>query len=846
MMEQYFQAKEAHPGVLIAMRVGDFYEFYGEDAEKAAAVLNITLTGREDAASGGKIPMAGVPYHSVEKYLAQLIQNGLRVAICDQLEDPKKAKGLVKRGVTRVLTPGTILEDSMLEASKSNFLVAICLHDQKAGIAVLEPSTGEFTVTEISGEGLSEKLIAELARLQPSELLVDKQLEDVGTIAQAHLKTSLEYLMPPPASAADNQLRKQFGVSNLQGFGLQSGSSAVVAAGMVLGYAEKNLLPLHHLETISTYSLDEVLRMDLSTRRALELTQNLSDGSRKHTLLEVLDCTVTPMGARLLRKWIEMPLLNKNVIESRLDAVELISKSSLTRADLRDGLKNVQDLERLVSRCSTGVATPRDLVGLKLTLQALPLLSEPLRKLGVGRIQELRNEIEDHSELAELLHRALRPNPPVHLREGGVIASGYDPELDALQELSKNGKSYIAQLEATEREATGIANLKVGFNSVYGYFLEVSKSNLDKVPQHYIRKQTTAGSERYITAELKEHESRVLGAEEKSIALENEIFVNLRTRAASHASSLLKTARALAELDVLATFAEVAVRKDYCRPQFTETNCLHIEKGRHPVVEAAGNRFVPNSLNLEHERLMVLTGPNMSGKSTFLRQSALIVLMAQIGSFVPAKSCVLSPCDRIFARIGAKDELALGQSTFMVEMVESANILNHATEQSLVILDEVGRGTSTYDGLAIAWAMVEHLSEVNSKTLFATHYHQLNALADSLPNVANYRVSVEERGDDIIWTHLVLPGGTDRSYGIHVAKMAGVPPSVLRRASEVLADLEQKPLETQVRTASLQLTLFEAEENPLEKELNEIDVNRLSPIEALLLIERWKKGRTGP
>lgn len=848
MLQQYFAVKAEHPGVLLAMRVGDFYEFYGEDAETAAGALEITLTGREDGGNG-RIPMAGVPYHSVEKYLARLLQKGLKVALCDQLENPKEAKGLVKRGVTRVLTPGTLVEDSMLPTGQNNFLAAVCVQDGRLGLAVLDPSTGEFAVTEMVGDETQERLLAELARIRPTELLLGPDAEGYGEIAGNALGSAVT---PHPTQSFDRASRRlidQFGVANLHGFGVEDKPTAVIAASMVLAYAEKNRLPLAHVDGLSTYSVDGFMRLDPATRRSLELTQNMADGGKKFTLLGVLDETVTAMGARLLRRWVEQPLLDETSIRARHDAVERLLNQALIRGELRDGLKRLSDIERLVSRSAAGLAGPRDLAALRASLLALPSLADPLRMVGLGRIQELREQMTDHSDLAIVLDRALVPDPPHALRDGGVIREGHDPELDKLRDLGKNGKGYIASLEQKEREATGISTLKVGFNSVFGYYLEVSKQHSAKVPAEYIRKQTTANAERYITAELKEHESLVLGAEEKAVALEADLFNRLRQRVAEHARALLQTARALAEVDVLATLAEVAARKNYVRPEVVDEDVLEVESGRHPVVEATTASFVPNDtafgpFDQSNPRCLIITGPNMAGKSTYLRQNALIVLLAQIGSFVPAKRCRLGRCDRIFARIGAKDELALGQSTFMVEMVESANILNHATDRSLVILDEVGRGTSTYDGLAIAWAMIEHLVEAGAKTFFATHYHQLNALADQMPTVANYRVAVEEFGDDIVWTHRVLPGGTDRSYGIHVARMAGVPSPVLRRAGEILAELEQKqeaPKAVPVSTQRLQLSLFEFEEPPVMKELQKLDVNRLTPIDALRVLDEWKR-----
>lgn len=840
MLQQYFRIRAENPGALLAMRVGDFYEFYGEDAETAAGALEITLTGREDG--GVRIPMAGVPYHSVEKYLARLVQQGFRVALCDQLEDPKQAKGLVKRGVSRVLTPGTLLEDAMLTAGTNNFLAAICALDGAIAMATLDPSTGEFSVTQVEGEQARERILQELARLRPAELLLEPDSDAFSDPARDALGAAVTEFQPPTAERAARKLETHFRVANLSGFGLTNQPAATVAAGMVIGYAEKAHLSLGHVAGISTYSVDDHMRLDLATRRSLELTSSMMDGDRKRSLLGVLDCTVTPMGARLLRKWVEQPLLDRASIEARHDAVDRLVDAPMVRGDLRDGMARLKDLERLTSRVAANLAGPRDLIALKESLQVLPDLAEPLRKVGLGRIQELREAMRDHRELALFLHGALHPEPPMTMREGGIIRPEFDLELDKLRSLSRNGKGYIAGLELQERERTGIGQLKVGFNSVFGYFLEVPKSQISKVPEHYIRKQTTAGAERYITAELKDHESLVLGAEEKANQLESELFLKVRARVAEQSAGILSTARALSEVDALGALAETAVRRQYRRPTIREDDALIVRGGRHPVVEASSLMFVPNDADLgEATRLVVLTGPNMSGKSTYLRQLALIVVMAQIGSFVPAEHAEIGLCDRVFARIGAKDELALGQSTFMVEMVESANILNHATDRSLVILDEVGRGTSTYDGLAIAWAMIEYLAAVRAKTLFATHYHQLNALAASLPGVANYCVSVEEVGDEVIWTHRVVPGGTDRSYGIQVARMAGVPPEVLTRAKEVLDGLERTDPAVESRQPSLQLQLFEVEEPEVVQRLRELDVNGMTPVQALQFLDDWKK-----
>lgn len=845
MLQQYFQAKEAHPGVLLAMRVGDFYEFYGEDAETAASALEITLTGREDG-SNGRVSMAGVPYHSVEKYIARLLSKGLKVALCDQIEDPKAAKGLVRRAVTRVLTPGTVIEDSMLSSSQNNFLAAICVLDGRAGLATLDPSTGEFLVTELDGESLEERLLQELARVRPSELLVPSAVQALGELAKSGLGVSVTESEAPSADRAERALRQQFGVKNLQGFGCDAMPGAIAAASMILGYAARNGLNLQHVDSIATYSVDEFMVLDSATRRSLELTSNLVDGGRLYTLLEVLDHTVTAMGQRLIRRWIDQPLLDLKTIQKRQDAIERLIENGIARGDLRDSLKKLKDIERLVSRCSAGLAGPRDLASLKFSLENLPELFRPLHRVAYGRLQEICSGIDEHADLTSTLRKSIVDDPPYALRDGGVLKDGFDIELDKLRSLSRDGKSYIAALEQSERQRTGINTLKVGYNSVFGYYLEVNKTLSDRVPAEYVRKQTTANAERYITAELKDHESAVLGAQQKATNLESDIFHKLRGKVADQSKALLQTARALAELDALCSLAEVAARNGYVKPVITEGGDLEIVAGRHPVVEANRTGFVPNDTSIggpEVPKLIILTGPNMSGKSTFLRQNALIVLMAQIGSYVPATQCSAGLCDRIFARIGAKDELALGQSTFMVEMVESANILNHASPRSLVILDEIGRGTSTYDGLAIAWAMVEYLHGVGCKTMFATHYHQLNELAHQLVGVANFRVSVEEIGDDVIWTHKVLQGGTDRSYGIHVARMAGVPMSVLTRAASILGELEGRQssaIAPAPEVQRLQMKLFESDD-PVGRELSQVDVNALTPLEALQLLDDWKR-----
>ncbi len=845
-LKQYFATKERYPGVLLAMRVGDFYEFYGEDAEIASRALEIALTGREDGPNG-RIPMAGVPVHSAEKYLAALLRQGYKVAICDQVEDPKKAKGLVRREVTRVVTPGTVLEDEMLEATRSNYLASAVPWGERAGLGFLELSTGEFLVTQVEGPDCQEKTIQEIVRLDPAEILLPEEAEEFFQILGKLTRAAVTRLSFARASEARARLLKQFGTVNLEPFGLEGWDAGTTAAGAILKYLDENRIDTSHIDHVVTYALTDRMRLDGATTRSLELTQNLSDGGKRMTLLEVLDHTKTPMGARLLRRWIEEPLLSLEAIQERLDAVEALKENGLVREELRQLFGKLYDLQRLVSRASTGVATPVDLSALRATLSVLPQIVETTLKVNRGRIANARREIDPCPELLDELTRALVDHPPLQAREGGYIRDGYDPEVDELRKLSREGKEYIASFEERERQRTGISKLKVGYNSVFGYFLEVPKTQVSRVPQDYIRKQTTVNAERYITAELKDYEAKVLGSEEKLVELEYRIFTGLRHLVAKSSSALLRTARALAELDVLQSLAEAAVRHRYSRPQIREEPVLYIKGGRHPVVEAYGGMgtFVPNDTRMDETcTLIVLTGPNMSGKSTYLRQNALIVLMAQMGSFVPAEEAVVGLTDRVFARIGARDELASGQSTFMVEMTEAAHILHHATDRSLVILDEIGRGTSTFDGLAIAWAIAERLAEIRAKTLFATHYHQLNKLAEQYPQVKNYRVAVREEGDKVIWLHKVLEGGADRSYGIHVARMAGVPKAVLRRAEEILADLEGRevaPDASRVSHRSLQLTLFDVEEPEVVKKLRELDTSTLTPLEALLLLDNLKR-----
>ena len=881
-MQQYFGARDEHPGVLLLMRVGDFYEAYGEDAETIAGALNITLTSREDG--GQRIAMAGVPHHAAERYIARLIRQGFRVAMMDQVEDPKLAKGLVKRRVTRVVSRGTVFEDALLEAGANNYLVAAVVGDPVAGLGVADVSTGEFLTTELDGDRREDSLIEEIRRLEPAEVLVPEGAKELAERIRQAVGAPVMFYGSRDAACIRSPrevLTRHFGTQSLRGFGCEEYTAGVEASALVLSYLQETQVgALSHITALSTYSTREHMTLDSTARRNLELTSAFGEGGRSRTLLGVLDATLTPMGGRLLRRWLEEPLLDVARIERRLDAVEELVRGDILRGDARGLLRGVNDIERLVSRCAAGLANGRDLVGLRDSLRQMRPMAELLaasRSAMLGDVARRLNEaglpdgppllLHDErrhgvgGEVERLVSQAITDDPPVSLREGGLIRPGYSAELDALRSAAQDGRKWIADLERGERDRTGIASLKVGYNAVFGYFIEVTKANLAKVPEDYIRKQTTAAGERYITPALKEYESKVLGADEKAADLEFQLFVSVRERVAEASAGLLALAKAVAELDALQSLAEIAVANRYARPVVNEGDAIEIRGGRHPVVERiqGAASFVPNDCTLDcgEHQIHIITGPNMSGKSTALRQVALITLLAQIGSFVPADSATIGVVDRIFTRVGAHDELATGQSTFMVEMNETASILNNATSRSLVVLDEIGRGTSTYDGLSIAWAVAEHLVRIGARTLFATHYHHLNELAAQQPCVKNYRVAVKERGDQVIWLHKLVPGGTDRSYGIQVARMAGVPPEVVTRAKEVLAGLEKngkraagdvigKEMAIRTKRQTLQLTLFEAERHPALEELDALDVTALTPIEAMMkLDELQRKAREG-
>jgi len=859
LFKQYWEIKNQYPDVLLLFRLGDFYEMFGADAEAAAAALEITLTAR-DYVGGERIPMCGVPYHAVERYVARLIAAGFRVAMCDQMEDARFAKGLVKRKVTRVITPGTVLEDAMLDARANSFLAAVFPSvDDRAeadfGLAVCDISTGEFAVTEIRGPGAGRQLSEELDRLGPRELLLAERLAlPWGEWLGEGRPWTVTPIQPEtfPRKPAKAALQEHLGVHSLHGFGCEHLPLAIEAARMVLEYLHRrHIEAAQHVRSLSTYSVGEFMGLDPTARRNLELTQSLGDGGKARTLLGVMDATRTAMGARLLRRWLEQPLLDPDRINARLDAVEELTEGALLRGDLRERLGGVSDLERLTSRCATGLAAPRDLGALRASLRLVP----DLRDLAAGSpaLQPLAERLEPQEDLLTLLETALVDEPPANLRDGGLIREGYSSHLDDIRRASTEGKEWIAGLEVSERERTGIKSLKVGYNSVFGYYIEVTKPNVHLAPADYQRKQTTANAERYITPELKEREALILGAEERLQEMEARLFAELRDRVGREAPRLLALAAAVAETDALCAFAETAVRGGFVRPRVDTGVVIRIRNGRHPVVEKLSREpFVPNDTLLDHtdHRLLIITGPNMAGKSTYLRQTALIVLLAQAGSFVPADEAQVGVADRIFTRVGAQDDLASGQSTFMVEMNETAAILNNATERSLVILDEIGRGTSTFDGLSIAWAVAEHLAQVGARTLFATHYHHLNDLAERLPGVQNYRAAVKEDGHNVVWLRKIVPGGTDRSYGIQVARLAGLPAPVITRAREVLHDLESGAANGRVpargaavteQRQRVQLTLFDADEHPVVEELRTLDLSATTPIEALTLLYQLQK-----
>ncbi|MCX6673764.1 MAG: DNA mismatch repair protein MutS [Methanothrix sp.] len=787
LMEQYYREKKLYPDALLLFRVGDFYETFAEDAVVVARDLNITLTSRQKDDEGNKIPLAGVPYHALDAYLARLIRAGHKVAICDQVEDPKLAKGLVKREITRVVTPGTIVEPAMLDEASNNFLASVVQEGSRMGLAFVDVSTGEFLTTEIA----AERLASELAKFRPAECIAPFPLN--GDAARLQILDEAAFSEESTSAALENR----FGPGWKERLFLADKRLCARACGAILSYLHSNHFDaLGHLHDIRVYSGTEFMVLDEVTLRNLEILRNIRDRSRRGTLLEFLARTKTPMGARTLARWIQMPLLSLETIAKRHLAIEELKDNSLLRESLAEVLKGVSDLERLMSRVSCGSAGPKEMVVLRSTIERLPRMQEILGNAAAPYLVELKGRLGPCQDIVSLLERSIVEDPPTHLREGGVIKDGFDAEIDQLHSLLRDGRGWMARLEATEREKTGIKSLKISYNNVFGYYLEVSRANLHLVPQDYIRKQTLANAERYITPELKEMESKVLSAQERATSLEQEIFAGLCEKVAAEAHTIQERATALAETDVLVALANVAAESGLVRPDFNDEGKLFLRAGRHPVLDKAmRGGYVPNDVLLDndHNRLIILTGPNMAGKSTFMRQIALCAIMAQAGSFVPAAFASLSLVVRIFTRVGAYDDLSAGQSTFMVEMTEIATILGAASKDSLVLLDEVGRGTSTFDGLSLAWAITEYLhSHIKCKCVFATHYHQLTQLEGILPGVKNYSIAVKEEKGNITFLRTVVPGATDKSYGVHVARLAGVPDAVTKRADQILKEIEKE------------------------------------------------------
>jgi len=858
--KQYLEIKSKHPDAIVFFQLGDFYEAFDDDAKTAADELDVVLTSRP-VAKEQRVPMAGVPCHAIEGYVARLIEKGYRVAIADQVDDTTSS-GLVVRQVSRVVTPGTVVEPALLEEKRSNYLAAVVTEDDRAGLAYVDITTGEFVTTSVDRDEVEQ----ELARIQPRECLVpekgrwqegDQREEEEGQVPYLQRLSPITHITPLQTyrfelGTARQRLEDHFEVTTLDGFGCAGQPLAIRAAGAILHYlrdTQRNALK--QIVGLSTYSTTRFMQLDANTRRNLEITETIRDRSKRGSLLGVLDRTLTPMGGRLLRSRLAQPLLDRQQLDARLDRVQDFYRGTILRGKVREFLQDVPDLERLTNRVLGGTATPRDLVGVRKALEAVPQLSELLEEAG-GRegsetsaqsgapsVLDLAAALDPCDDVTALIASAIVDDPPGKASSGGVIRRGFSDELDDLLQSVHEAREWLANLEKREQKRTGIKSLKVGHNKVYGYYIEVTKANMDAVPDDYTRKQTLTNSERYIIPELKEAEAKILSAEERQSEVEARLFSEVCQQVGARAEALLGTARTMARLDVTAALAEIAVSNRYVRPTLTDEDVLEITAGRHPVVEQVqkDEPFTPNDLRLnDEERILIITGPNMAGKSVYLRQAALIVLMAQIGSFTPADEARIGIVDRIFTRIGAQDEVAFGQSTFMVEMVETANILNHATPRSLLILDEVGRGTSTYDGLSIAWAVVEYLHnhpERRARTLFATHYHELTEMEERLPAVRNYNLAVVEEGKRVIFLHKVEPGGADRSYGIHVAQLAGVPKPVIHRAEDLLTQLESGEFRPGTeKPEPFQPVLF-ADEHPIVKALQGLDISAMTPLEAI-------------
>jgi DNA mismatch repair protein MutS len=858
-MAQYRKIKENYPDTILLFRMGDFFETFEEDAKIASKVLGITLTKRSNGAAGD-VPLAGFPHHAIDTYLPKLVRNGYRVAVCEQMENPKFAKGIVKRDVIEVVTPGVALSDKLLDHKKNNYLMSVFLENETAGISFSDISTGEFHAYEVHQNDIPQQI----GLINPSEILIAKKQK--GILEPVIQKTSQAITITKvddwifTYEYAEEILLKQFNTKTLKGFGVENFHSGIISAGGVLNYLrETQKENISHLNKISGYNPSDYMILDFATKRNLEITFSMQDGGREGSLISILDRTETAMGGRMLKKWVSAPLRKLEPILKRQECVEELFKNKTVRKNLLNELKEIGDLERLLSKICTGKVNPREILALKTSLKKIPLIKQVLDQVKSDTLSRINEKLLELNHLVEKIEKAIDDNPPLAIIDGGVIREGYSPELDELRGLSSNAKTWIANLQKTERERTKISSLKVSYNRVFGYYIEISHANKDKVPEDYMRKQTLVNNERYITPELKEYEDKILNAEENINTLEFQLFNEVRTYAASYTEQIQENARLIAMLDCYLSFAECAEQNNYVKPEIDESDLIDIKGGRHPVVEQIlppGEKFTPNDslLSNSDNQIILLTGPNMAGKSVYLRQIGLIVLLSQIGSFVPAESAHIGLVDRIFTRVGASDNISAGESTFLVEMQEAANILNNATGKSLILLDEIGRGTSTFDGISIAWAITEYLHEspdLAAKTLFATHYHELNEMASIFPKIKNFKVEVREYGDKVIFLHKVSSGGADHSYGIQVAQMAGLPPFVTSRAKEILQNLESKeltPYEMKKarlakikQTDELQISMFEIKDDAIRKEIDDISIDKLTPLDALNKLHDLKK-----
>ena len=859
MMMHYIQTKEEYKDCILFYRLGDFYEMFFEDAVNVSRELELTLTGK-DCGQEKRAPMCGIPYHAAENYIAKLIEKGYKVAICEQVEDPKAAKGIVKREVIKVVTPGTVVESSLLEEKKNNYIMSIYKEGIYFGIAVCDISTGDFYSTEIKEENNYAKLLDEISRYSPSELVINEMMKN-STSEIENIKQRFGCFVSTGENFDSDyqKIDKEFELNDDKGNKLPTIKTKLFAVsainGLVKYIEDTQKSKMENLNQITIYTTTKYMSLDINARRNLELTEKLRDKSKKGTLLWVLDKTDTSMGGRLLRRWVSDPLIDVTDINRRLEAVKELKQSPMIRDDICESLKKVYDIERLAGKISYGTANARDLISLKNSVMQLPNLKNTLSKLNSEMLKSLYEGLDTLTDIYDLIDTAIADDPPISVKEGGIIKKGYDKIIDELTEATTNGKKWLLDLEAREKEETGIKNLKVGYNKVFGYYIEISKSFVKLAPERYIRKQTLTTGERYITEELKNLENQIMGAQEKVVVLEYDAFTQIRDKIEESAKRLQVSASIVAKTDILCSFAKVAEEMNYCMPKVDNTDVIEIEEGRHPVIEKIlpSGSFIGNNtyLNSDDNRLAIITGPNMAGKSTYMRQVALITLMAQIGSFVPASEAHIGVVDKIFTRVGASDDLSMGESTFMVEMMEVSSILSNATNKSLVILDEIGRGTSTYDGLSIAWAVAEYILDKNvcgAKTLFATHYHELIGLEEKLEGIKNYHIAVKEKGEDVIFLRKIVEGGTDESYGVHVAKLAGVPKTVTKRANEILKTLERKSIlkvgvETKNEKAKTegQLDMYNYKLAEIAHDLDKIKLEEVTPIDALNILSKIKE-----